>query len=211
MKNKVGDQMKHPLTIASNNAHKIEEISHKLAPLGFKTLAQSQVLKEALEVEETEKTLEGNARLKAKALWDKVGGWVLADDSGLFVEALDGAPGVHSSRYAGRDHDDAGNNEKLLRELEGQANRRAAFKAVFALISPSGEEHFIYGECPGEILLSAQGDQGFGYDPLFKPEGYKESFAQLGEDVKNEISHRGRAIDELVAFLEASDEARLSK
>ncbi len=157
------------------------------------------------EVEETEDSFESNARLKANALREiaPFDGWVLADDSGLEVDALGGKPGVLSARYAGESASYEENNEKLLGELAwvSEENRSARFVCCLVLLGPSDEEQIFRGVCEGAISDRPQGGSGFGYDPLFVPAGYSESFAELGSKVKDAISHRARAIEALVGWL----------
>jgi XTP/dITP diphosphohydrolase len=149
-------------------------------------------------VEETAGSFDGNARLKAEALLALAGpeDWVLADDSGLEVDALGGAPGVFSARYAGEPCDYAANNEKILRELAGEQNRRARFVTVIALCRPGAAPLTVTGTCEGTIIEEPRGSKGFGYDPLFVPDGYSETFAELPSEVKNKISHRANALME---------------
>lgn len=184
---------------ATNNAHKLEEVR---AILGDRMEVLS--LKEigcTADIPETADTLEGNALLKARYIWQHYHTDCFADDTGLEVEALNGAPGVFSARYAGGDgHDSEANMEKLLSEMQGEKNRRARFRTAFALIT-DGEEHLFEGIVEGKIIEERRGGAGFGYDPLFVPEGYTETFAELGNDVKNLISHRARATRELCRFL----------
>jgi len=182
------------LTVSSGNAHKIEEIQ---AMLGIPVRGLKDV-PGVPEFEETGETFEANALIKARGLRDFIQDWALADDSGLAVDALDGAPGVYSARYAGTHGDDAGNNRKLLSELEGVENRGAGFVCVLALCGPDGGEWLIRGECRGQIQLEATGEGGFGYDPLFVPDGFSLSFAELGAEVKNSISHRSAALQALL-------------
>ncbi len=125
--------------------------------------------------------------------------WALADDSGLEVDALDGAPGVYSSRYAGESADDDANNEKLLRALRDMPVRDARFRCVLALSSPAGRAQIVEGKCRGRIAIEKRGRNGFGYDPLFIPEGYEQTLAELGPDVKNSVSHRAAALREALA------------
>lgn len=178
------------ITLASGNAHKIREISDMLGvPVrGLRDIA------DAPELIEDGDSFEANALIKARGLRDVLGDWTLADDSGLAVDALNGAPGIHSARYAGTHGDDAANNRLLLQNLSGEKNRGAAFVCVLALCGPSGEEWVIRGECRGIIAESPSGTSGFGYDPLFIPEGHAQSFAELGDEVKSSISHRARAL-----------------
>ena len=156
------------------------------------------------EVEETGATFLENATLKAVQMSQQIQELVLSDDSGLEVDALDGAPGVYSARYAGVHGADAVNNTKLLAELEGEGNRRARFRCVMVL-ARSGEmlAHFD-GSVEGNIIEALQGEGGFGYDPLFVPLGYHQTFAELGEEVKNGLSHRARAMDKVCAWLAKS-------
>lgn len=182
--------MKPTLTLSSGNAHKIEEIQ---AMLGIPIRGLKDV-PDVPEFEETADRFEGNALIKARGLSDFTGDWALADDSGLAVDALDGDPGVYSARYAGTHGDDAANSAKLLRELEGVENRAGGFVCVLALCGPGGEEWVIRGECRGHLQAQPTGEGGFGYDPLFVPEGFTQSFAELGADVKNTISHRSIAL-----------------
>lgn len=191
--------MKRKLVFATNNAHKLEEIS---AILGDKVEILS--LKDIhcqVDIPETADTLEGNSLLKAQYVREHYGMDCFADDTGLEVEALNGAPGVYSARYAGGEgHDSEANMRRLLKELEEKENRKARFRTVIALIL-NGEVHQFEGTVEGHILREKRGASGFGYDPVFVPEGYTESFAELGEDIKNQISHRARAVQKLAEFL----------
>ena len=154
------------------------------------------------DIPETGATLDENATIKARYVYDRTGLDCFADDTGLEVEALNGAPGVHSARYATDGHDFAANNRKLLHELEGKENRRARFRTVISLIR-GGEEVQVEGIVNGHIALSESGSEGFGYDPLFVPEGYDRCFAEMSADEKNAISHRGRAVAALVKVLKS--------
>ncbi len=191
--------MKRKLVFATNNAHKLEEIS---AILGDKVEILS--LKDIhcqVDIPETADTLEGNSLLKAQYVREHYGMDCFADDTGLEVEALNGAPGVYSARYAGGEgHDSEANMKRLLKELEEKENRKARFRTVIALIL-NGEVHQFEGTVEGHILREKRGSSGFGYDPVFVPEGYTESFAELGEEIKNQISHRARAVQKLSEFL----------
>jgi XTP/dITP diphosphohydrolase len=191
--------MKRKLVFATNNAHKLEEIS---AILGDKVEILS--LKDIhcqVDIPETADTLEGNSLLKAQYIREHYGMDCFADDTGLEVEALNGAPGVYSARYAGGEgHDSEANMRRLLKELEEKENRKARFRTVIALIL-NGEVHQFEGTVEGHILREKRGSSGFGYDPVFVPEGYTESFAELGEEIKNQISHRARAVQKLAEFL----------
>lgn len=152
------------------------------------------------DIPEQQPTLEGNASQKAHYIYDRLGANCFADDTGLEVEALGGAPGVHSARYATDGHDFAANNRLLLKNLEGVENRKARFRTVIALIL-DGREYQFEGVVEGRIATSESGLEGFGYDPMFIPDGYDCSFAEMSADEKNAISHRGRAVRKLVEFL----------
>ena len=158
------------------------------------------------DVEETGTTLEENAIIKARSFKESIGeidAFVLADDTGLFVEKLNGEPGVHSARYAGVEHDDEANNKLLLRNMKDFSgeDRKAEFRTTMALIDSKGKEYLAEGKCKGMILESPRGENGFGYDPLFVPENYEESFAELSDDIKNKISHRYNASISLYEIL----------
>lgn len=186
------------ILFATNNAHKIEEVQ---AILGDRySLVTPRDCGITDEIPEEQETLEGNALQKARYLNRLTGLDCFADDTGLEVEALGGAPGVHSARYATTGHDFAANNRLLLKNLEGKSNRRARFRTVIALIL-NGEEHLFEGIVEGTILGRESGNGGFGYDPLFVPDGFTRSFAQMTADEKNGISHRGRAVEQLATFL----------
>lgn len=184
------------LILSSGNPHKVDELKKILDNLEIQVLTKDEVGQGNLDVIEDGDTLEANALKKARALAEKVEGIVLADDTGLFVDALNGEPGVYSARYAGEECSYEANNAKLLGALAGVApeKRTARFKTVIALIDEKGAEYIIEGVCEGRILEEKKGSAGFGYDPLFLPEGYEQTFAELGEDIKNKISHRARAI-----------------
>lgn len=182
------------LVIATRNAHKLEEIK---AIFNFKGLVIESAFDypELPDVIEDGETFEANALKKAREISGATGCMALADDSGLEVDVLDGAPGVYSARYAGEPCDDSMNNQKLLAELKEKDNRSARFRTVLALVTVGGEELTVDGFCPGRIIDAPRGHAGFGYDPLFVPDGYEETFAELGSDVKNSISHRARALE----------------
>lgn len=228
----------YKIVFATNNTHKLREIreifGHRAQVLSLRDIGCHA------DIPETADTLEGNALIKARYVYDRYHTDCFADDTGLEVEALDGAPGVHTARYAGEQHDTTANMRKLLKEMQGVSNRRAKFRTVIALIQ-GGEEHLFFGEVEGVITTEPRGDQGFGYDPVFapilspaeangdnsdsdakipdsigenagsigavsSPNGNKESavlltFAQMGEEAKNRISHRARAVGKLMAFL----------
>lgn len=187
------------LVFATNNAHKLEEIR---AILGDKVEVLS--LKDIqcdVDIPETADTLEGNAVLKAEYIYRHYGLDCFADDTGLEVEALNGAPGVYSARYAGGEgHDSEANMRKLLAEMEGKTNRKAQFRTAICLIE-GGAEHLFEGVVKGEIIEEKRGASGFGYDPVFMPEGYTETFAEMGSEEKNRISHRACAVQALCAYL----------
>jgi XTP/dITP diphosphohydrolase len=187
------------LFLASGNPHKIEELQQILEPLGIQ-LKSTLDYSEAPEVEEDQPDLEGNALKKARFWYEKTGLPSIADDTGLEVEALNGAPGVYSARYAGENVSYQDNVDKLLSELGGEMNRAAQFRTVIAYITEDGE-HFFEGVCKGEILSEEKGTKGFGYDPIFQPEGYPKTFAELDADEKNKISHRGKALEKFLEFL----------
>jgi XTP/dITP diphosphohydrolase len=179
------------LFVATHNQHKIREISQILP--GFEIVPDDPE-----GVEENAPDFAGNALIKVRAIAEKhKGEWCMADDSGLEVKALGGAPGVHSARYAGEPSNTPANNALLLKNLEGVKDRAARFTCCCALVDPSGEELVVHGHCPGHIAEKAAGVEGFGYDPLFIPNGYDKSFAELSAEEKNAISHRGRALEKV--------------
>ena len=178
------------LIVATHNQHKIREISQILPDLDI-------VADDPEGVEENAPDFVGNALIKVRAIAAKHAGcWCLADDSGLEVAALGGAPGVRSARYAGEPSNTSANNALLLKNLTGVTDRRANFTCAIALVDPSGAEHTAVGKCFGRIAETPSGSAGFGYDPLFVPDGHDVSFADLSADEKNAISHRGRALEE---------------
>ncbi len=185
------------LTFATSNLHKLEEIrlilpNHQI--LGLKDIGID------VDIEETGDTLEENALIKAQFLYNQVRNIALSEDTGLEVFALNGAPGVHTARYAGDDRDPVKNMEKLLHSLNGIDNRNAQFRTIIAMVDESGVRYF-EGIVKGTIAFEISGTEGFGYDPIFIPEGYNETFAQLSSDIKRNISHRARAVSALVKFL----------
>lgn len=187
------------LVFATNNAHKLEEIR---AILGDKVeiLSLNDINCHA-DIPETADTLQGNAALKAQYIYENYGLDCFADDTGLEVEALNGAPGIYSARYAGGEgHDSEANMKKLLFEMQDKENRKARFRTVICLIE-GGEEHFFEGIVNGSIIRERKGGAGFGYDPVFMPDGYSETFAEMGNDEKNKISHRARAVQKLCEYL----------
>ena len=194
-----GNVMK--LVLASNNPHKAAEFARVLAPLGYEVISQKDAGAD-LEVEETGTTFEENARLKAEAVYRLTKLPTVADDSGLAVDALGGAPGVYSARYAGPDATDADRNQKLLRELENvlPEQRTAQFVCVLYYIDENGQGHTLRGECPGVIGYGPRGSNGFGYDPIFMVGN--QSFSELSPAEKDAISHRGRALEQLERLLQ---------
>ena len=183
------------LFVATHNAHKIREISQILP--GVEVVADDPA-----DVEETAPDFVGNALIKVRAITAKhCGAWCMADDSGLEVAALGGAPGVRSARYAGEPSDTPKNNALLLKNLDGVADRRANFTCAVALVDPKGAEYTVVGRCFGRIAERPSGTEGFGYDPLFVPDGFEKSFAELSAGEKNEISHRGRALAEVARIM----------
>lgn len=186
------------ILFATNNAHKLTEVQ---AVLGDSyTLVTPRDCGVTEEIPETQPTLEGNALQKARYLYERTGLDCFADDTSLEVEALGGAPGVHSARYATDGHDFAANNRLLLQNLAGEENRRARFRTVVALIL-GGREYLFEGVVEGQIIDRETGHEGFGYDPLFRPDGYDRTFAQMTTEEKNAVSHRARAVRKLAAFL----------
>lgn len=186
------------LVFATNNKHKLEEARKILS--GMVEILSLAEIGCNDEIPETATTLEGNALIKARYIKEHYGYDCFADDTGLLVDALDGAPGVYSARYAGEECNPQKNMEKLLAELDGIEQRGAAFVTCVAL-TLRGSEHIFMGEVNGEITKGPRGDAGFGYDPIFKPFGYNETFAELGDEIKNKISHRAKAMEKLVQFL----------
>ena len=190
--------MEKKIIFATGNAGKMREIREILKDLGAEILS----MKEAgvdIDIVEDGDTFAANALIKAKAVWEKTGGIVLADDSGLVIDALNGEPGVYSARYAGEPSDSEKNIDKLLANLRDAENRKASFVTCIALVTGS-EEHVFYGEISGKIIRERRGSSGFGYDSVFVPEGYEETFAEMGEEEKNKISHRARAVKKLSDF-----------
>lgn len=186
------------LVFATNNPHKAREVGQILgSAYEIKTLADIGCTEE---IEETEPSLEGNALLKARYIKERYGYDCFSEDTGLEVEALGGEPGVHTARYAGDSRDPEANIALLLQNLAGKENRRARFRTVIALLY-GGREYLLEGICPGSIATEKCGEGGFGYDPVFVPEGYDRTFAELGDDIKNRISHRATATEKLTRLL----------
>ena len=186
------------LVFASNNKNKIKEIQ-QLLPDTIEILSLESIGCHE-EIPETADTIEGNAILKANYVTEKYGYDCFADDTGLEVTALNGEPGVYSARYAGEQRDANDNMNKLLEALSGKSDRSAQFKTVIAL-NLKGKQSLFTGIAKGTIILNKTGNQGFGYDPIFQPENYSETFAELSSEVKNKISHRGKATRQLIDFL----------
>jgi XTP/dITP diphosphohydrolase len=186
------------ICFATNNKKKIEEVKAALGP-EFTILSLEEVGCHE-DLPETGDTLDHNAFQKARFVFDHYGVDCFADDTGLEVEALQGAPGVYSGRYAGEPRSDERNIEKLLKEMQGISNRKARFRTVIALIQ-GGKEYAFEGMAEGEIIKEKTGTGGFGYDPVFKPTGYDKTFAELSLAEKNQISHRGKAVQALIKFL----------
>ena len=206
----------YKIVFATNNQHKLEEIRSILGE-DFEVLSLSDIGCHE-DIPETSDTLEGNAMQKAQYVFDKYGYACFADDTGLEVEALGGEPGIYSARYAALDgddsisHDSEANMAKLLRKLKGIENRKARFRTVIALINNNplpigdgmGERLQLFeGIVNGSIIKERRGGEGFGYDPIFQPEGYDKTFAELGNEVKNHISHRARAVQKLADYLKS--------
>lgn len=198
------------IVFATNNQHKLQEIRDILGS-DYEVVSLKEIGCD-VDIPETGNTLEENALQKAQYVYDHYHVSCFADDTGLEVEALDGAPGVHSARYAeGTDHDSEANMAKLLRELDGKENRQARFRTVICYIEKQDvcscgctsikKIHQFEGIVNGHIATEKHGTEGFGYDPIFVPEGYDQSFAELGEEIKNGISHRARAVAKLVEYL----------
>lgn len=190
--------MKMKLIFATHNKNKLKEVK-SLVPSSIELLSLDEINFHD-EIEETADTIEGNALLKAKTIFEKTGINCFADDSGLLVDALNGAPGVYSARYAGEQKNDQDNMQKLLHELNDKSNRNAHFKTAMALII-DGKDYLFEGKIEGKIITEKLGANGFGYDPIFVPDGYNETFAQLDSETKNKISHRAKALAKLLAFI----------
>jgi XTP/dITP diphosphohydrolase len=187
------------LVFATNNPNKVAEVQKMLSnTIELLSLKDINCFDE---IEETESTLEGNAKLKAAYITQKFGYNCFADDTGLEVESLNGKPGVYSARFAGEPRNSENNMKKLLLVLKDLENRKAQFRTSICL-NLDGEEFLFEGVCKGEILKEKQGKKGFGYDPIFKPEGFNRSFAEMTSQEKNKISHRGIAMQKLVSFLD---------
>lgn len=189
------------LTLATRNAHKTEEIRQILGDRF--SINDVRSFPDLPEIEETGTTFVENARLKAMGISSHVPGWVLADDSGLEVDALNGAPGVWSSSFGGEEGNHAKNNARLMDEMLGKENRAARFRCTLVLAKDGREIGVFFGTVEGKIAKEGSGEDGFGYDPYFIPDGYERSLAQLGAEVKNLLSHRANAISNLREFIES--------
>jgi len=187
------------IVFATGNPNKLKEITSAID--GFEIVGL-RALDITEKIPETGTTLKENALQKARYVYDKTGLSCFSDDTGLEIDALNNRPGVYSAMYAGADCSAENNMQQVLKELSGVSNRKAKFKTVIVLIL-NGKEYFFKGEINGEIIQKKKGSDGFGYDPIFKPEGHKETFAQMSFELKNKISHRGLAVKKLVSFLEA--------
>jgi len=187
------------LCFATNNEHKLTEV-RALLPASVELLSLQEIGCHE-ELPETQETLAGNARQKAEHVWQHYGVPCFADDTGLEIAALNGAPGVYSARYAGPQRLAADNVAKVLHELQDVTDRRAQFRTVIALFLPNGHYHEFAGAVEGHITEEVHGHEGFGYDPIFRPEGYAQTFAEMPLEQKNTLSHRARAVEQLVAFL----------
>lgn len=192
------------LAIATNNQHKLQEIRAILGD-SFEELLSLKDLGIDVDVEETGTTLEENALIKARAILDLSGIATLADDTGLMVDALNGAPGVYSARYAGEEHNDAKNRALLLKNLDGAKDRSAHFATVIALCYPDGKTLTASGRVNGEILLSERGTEGFGYDSLFFSTELGKTFAEATQAEKNSVSHRGRALRAMLELVKSQE------
>ena len=191
------------IVAASRNKHKIEEIEAITKKFGMHIISRDDAGIPKVEIEEDGETFEENSYKKAYEIMKMCGQITIADDSGLMVDYLGGAPGVYSARFAGEEGNDAKNNEKLIHLLEDvpYKERRAKFVSVITMVYPDGDTLVARGECHGHILDTPVGENGFGYDPLFVPDGFQRTFAQLTPEEKNEISHRAKALDELEKLL----------
>lgn len=196
--------LKGKLVVSTNNKNKLKEIKEILKDLPIEVLSKDDVGLSHIDIVEDGNSLSENSIKKAKGLADKLDYMIMADDSGLFVDALNGEPGVYSSRYAGEEGNDKKNNIKLLKEMAEipKEERIARFISVIAIINEEKETIIIKGECEGTIAYVETGNHGFGYDPLFIPKGYNKTFAELDESIKNKISHRAKALESMKKVLE---------
>lgn len=183
---------------ATNNAHKVQEIRNRAEEFINIISLQEAGIHET--IPEPFETLKENASAKSQFIYERLHNNCFSEDTGLFVETLDGEPGVHSARYAGEDANDSANVEKLIRKMFGKENRQASFTTIISLIM-EGKEYFFEGKCTGRIVEIANGDMGFGYDPVFIPDGSEKTFGEMNMDEKNKFSHRRKAVDQLLEFL----------
>jgi len=190
------------IVFATNNKNKLREMREIMDGL-YEVMSLEEIGCHEEIVEDAD-TIEGNAKIKADFVTNKFHVDCFADDTGLEVEALGGAPGVYSARYAGEHCSYQDNVDKMLNAMRGQTNRKAAFRTCIAL-NLDGKSYLFEGRCDGQITEEQRGTEGFGYDPIFQPDGYEQTFAELGHEVKNAISHRGRATQKLIAFLKGLD------
>ena len=188
------------LVLATRNPGKVDEIRALLSDLSVE-LVPADDLETPLDVTEDASTLRGNARKKAEAYHAATGHAALADDTGLEIDALDGRPGVHTARFAGPDATPADNKRHTLKVMDGMANRDARFRTVVAFVNAAGDTHFFEGVCRGTLLTEERGEGGFGYDPLFLPDGQSQTFAEMPADQKNAISHRKQALEQFARYL----------
>ena len=187
------------IVFATNNKHKLEEIRNILDnTLNILSLDDINCHED---IPETGNTIEENALIKARYIKEKYGYDCFADDTGLEIKSLNNEPGVYSARYAGNDHNSEKNMQKVLENLKGKNDRSACFRTCIALIT-SNNEYLFEGKIEGEIITEKKGESGFGYDPIFVPDGYTQTFAELGNDIKNKISHRALAVKKLINFLQ---------
>ena len=195
--------MNNIVVAASRNRHKIEEIDAITKKFGMHIISRDEAGVPDIEITEDGQTFEDNSLKKAREIMKLCGQITIADDSGLMVDCLDGAPGVYSARFAGEDGNDEKNNQKLLMLLEGvpEEKRTAEFVSVITMVYPDGNIITARGECRGRIITEPAGDNGFGYDPLFVPDGYVRTFAQLTAEEKNSVSHRAAALEKLKKLL----------
>lgn len=188
------------IVFATNNEHKLEEVKNifcdKLKILSLNDINCHE------DIPETGTTIEENALLKARYIKEKYGYDCFADDTGLEIKSLNNEPGVYSARYAGEEHDSEKNLQKVLKNLEGKSDRSACFRTCIALITEN-KEYLFEGKIQGCIITEKKGESGFGYDPVFVPDGYTKTFAELGNDIKNKISHRALAVKKLINFLQS--------
>lgn len=202
--------MNNIVVAASRNRHKIEEIDAITKKFGMHIISRDEAGVPDIEITEDGQTFEDNSLKKAREIMKLCGQITIADDSGLMVDCLNGAPGVYSARFAGEDGNDEKNNQKLLMLLEGvpEEKRTAEFVSVITMVYPDGNIITARGECRGRIITEPAGDNGFGYDPLFVPDGYDRTFAQLTAEEKNSVSHRAAALEKLKKLLGENMENR---